>query len=91
MMWIYLEEAPTSYDQLIDYSIVVEPHNQTWLFALATPVRVDGTGMSIKLRSQGLFRPTALYFSAHNIKVVSARHLIYPPEAASQLKNSRLI
>ena len=31
------EEAPTSYDQLIDYSIVVEPHNQTWLFALATP------------------------------------------------------
>ncbi|MFO1370217.1 MAG: DUF3488 and transglutaminase-like domain-containing protein [Marinagarivorans sp.] len=71
------EEAPSAYDQLIDYSIVVEPHNQTWLFALATPVRVDGTGMSIKLRPQGLIQADGTVFQRTQYKVVSARQVTY--------------
>ena len=37
--------------------------------------------MSIKLRSQGLIQADGTVFQRTQYKVVSARHLIYPPEA----------
>lgn len=75
------EEAPKSIEQLIDYSIVVEPHNQTWLFALATPVRVDGTGINVKLHGQGLIGAEGTVFQRTQYKVESARRIIYPDDS----------
>lgn len=75
------EEAPKSFEQLIDYSIVVEPHNQTWLFALAKPVRVDGTGIHVKLHAQSLIQADGTVFQRTQYKVVSARSLTYPEDA----------
>ncbi len=76
-----LAEAPKSFDQLLEYSVVMEPHNQTWLFALATPVQVDGTGMNIKLHPEALIEADGTVFQRTQYKVVSARSVLYPEDS----------
>lgn len=71
------EEAPKSFDHLIEYSVVVEPHNQTWLFALATPIQTEGTGLQIKRFGEGLIGADNSVFQRTQYKVISARSLIF--------------
>lgn len=40
--------------ELIDYSIIVEPHGQPWLFSLMTPQSVENTSNSIRLTADSL-------------------------------------
>ncbi len=39
---------------LIDYSIIIEPHGQPWLFSLMTPQRVENTSNSIRITADSL-------------------------------------
>ncbi|HEY6527353.1 MAG TPA: DUF3488 and transglutaminase-like domain-containing protein [Cellvibrionaceae bacterium] len=77
----FFEEAPKSFDQLIEYSIVVEPHNQPWLFALATPVRVEGIGLQVKLQPEGLLQADGVVFQRTQYHVVSARSVLFPEDS----------
>lgn len=83
-------EAPKSFEQLIDYSIVVEPHNQTWLFALATPVQVEGTGMKVKLHPEALIEADGTVFQRTQYKVVSARNLVYAQDSSLSTEELKL-
>ena len=40
--------------ELIDYSIIVEPHGQPWLFSLMTPQKVANPGNSISITADSL-------------------------------------
>lgn len=40
--------------ELFDYSIIVEPHGQPWLFSLMTPQSVSNTGNSIRITADSL-------------------------------------
>ena len=40
--------------ELIDYSIIVEPHGQPWLFSLMTPQRVTNPSNSIRINADSL-------------------------------------
>jgi protein-glutamine gamma-glutamyltransferase len=73
-----VEESPQSFDQLIEYSIVIEPHNQTWLFSLATPTQVKGTGMQIKKQEAGLVAAENIIFQRTQYQVISARSVFFP-------------
>lgn len=40
--------------ELINYSIIIEPHGQPWLFSLMTPVAVENTTNSIRITADSL-------------------------------------
>lgn len=40
--------------ELVDYSIIVEPHGQPWLFSLMTPQTVENTTNSIRINADSL-------------------------------------
>ncbi|MEN0037544.1 MAG: DUF3488 and transglutaminase-like domain-containing protein [Cellvibrio sp.] len=46
--------AEDSERELVDYSIIVEPHGQPWLFSLMTPRAVDTPGKSIRITADSL-------------------------------------
>lgn len=82
------EEATVSFEDLIEYSIVVEPHFQSWLFALATPVKVAGTGLQVKKHVEGLIKADANVFQRTQYQVTSARKVYYQDN--SQLSSQEL-
>jgi transglutaminase-like putative cysteine protease len=47
-------EAAGTKRELIDYSIIVEPHGQPWLFSLMTPQSVENTSNSIRITADSL-------------------------------------
>jgi transglutaminase-like putative cysteine protease len=63
---------------LIDYSIIVEPHGQPWLFSLMTPQTVENTSNSIRITPDSLLMNRIPIAQRMRYQVRSALQIDWP-------------
>ena len=61
-----------------DYSIIVEPHGQPWLFSLMTPQRVENTSNSIRITADALLMNRIPVAQRMRYQVTSALQVDWP-------------
>ena len=64
--------------ELTDYSIIVEPHGQPWLFSLMTPQRVDNPSNSIRITADSLLMNRIPVAQRMRYQVRSALQISWP-------------
>lgn len=64
--------------ELIDYSIIVEPHGQPWLFSLMTPQRAENTSNSIRITADSLLMNRIPVAQRMRYQVSSALQIEWP-------------
>lgn len=61
--------------KLIDYSVIVEPHGQPWLFSLMTPQTVENPANSVRITADSLLMNRAPVAQRMRYQVRSALHI----------------
>ncbi|MDZ4261317.1 MAG: DUF3488 and transglutaminase-like domain-containing protein [Pseudomonadota bacterium] len=64
--------------ELTNYSIIVEPHGQPWLFSLMTPQRVENTSNSIRINADSLLMNRIPIAQRMRYQVSSALQIEWP-------------
>lgn len=64
--------------ELIDYSIIVEPHGQPWLFSLMTPQSVENPSSSIRITADSLLMNRIPIAQRMRYQVTSALQIDWP-------------
>lgn len=64
--------------ELTDYSIIVEPHGQPWLFSLMTAQRVENTSNSIRITADSLLMNRIPVAQRMRYQVTSALQIEWP-------------
>lgn len=73
--------------ELSDYSIIVEPHGQPWLFSLMSPQRVENTNNSIRITADSLLMNRIPIAQRMRYQVTSALQIDWPePPQLNQLQ-----
>lgn len=87
--WGFRPAAPdNSRKQLLtDYSVIVEPHGQPWLFSLMLPTRVENTTNSIRITADALLMNAIPVAQRMRYEVTSALQREWP--VAPQLTQSQ--
>lgn len=79
----------SNHTDLLDYSVIVEPHGQPWLFSLMTPVQATNTTSSIRITADGLLmnRIPLAQRMRYEVRSALGQEWREPPQLAAPLKD----
>ncbi len=88
------EPVPDQLEDLLEYSVILEPHRQVWLFSLPRAVYVASTGGELSIGNDGIVQAAEPVYRRLQYTMRSARqaHFTQPPtlSAVSRRLNTQL-